>query len=144
MPLPLYNPTTQPASYRTIGIAAGKGGVGKSTITVNLAMALKQQGYAVGILDADLYGPSTRCMLAEDRLPRQQGERLIPALCSGIKLISMAYFNKEHEAAAIRAPYRHRIITQFLKQVDWGISTTFLSISLLETGDITNDTKSAG
>lgn len=119
-----------------IAVAAGKGGVGKSTIAVNLALALKQIGYSVGIMDADIYGPSIRKMLPEDRFPQQKGDVIIPALCHGIRMISMAYFRKEHEAAAIRAPIANGIVTQFLKQVEWG-NLDFLIIDFPPgTGDV--------
>lgn len=119
-----------------IGIAAGKGGVGKSTVTVNLARALKRLGYTVGIMDTDIYGPSIRKMLPEDRLPTQKGQTIIPALCEGIRMISMAYFRKENEAAVIRAPIANGVIMQFIKNVDWG----FLDFLLIDfppgTGDV--------
>lgn len=103
-----------------LAVAAGKGGVGKSTVAVNLGLALKNKGYTVGIMDVDIYGPSVRKMLPEDRLPAQKGETLIPALCQGIKMISMAYFRKENEAAVVRAPIANKIVTQFIKNVEWG------------------------
>lgn len=119
-----------------VAIAAGKGGVGKSTVTVNLALALRHSGYTVGIMDTDVYGPSIRKMLPEDVLPGQKGEILIPAMCQGIKMISMAYFRKEHEAAAVRAPIANGIITQFIKKVQWG-ELDFLLIDFPPgTGDI--------
>lgn len=105
---------------RTIAVAAGKGGVGKSTVAVNLAQALHLKGMRVGLLDTDIYGPSVRRMLPEDRLPQQKGETIIPAMCRGIRMLSMAYFRKEHEAAAVRAPIANGIITQFMQQVEWG------------------------
>lgn len=124
MPLPMAQP--QPPSRpladvkQVIAVAAGKGGVGKSSVAVNLALALKQQGYAVGLLDADLYGPSIRKMLPESVPPVQNGTSITPALCSGIKMISMAYFRNEKEAAVIRAPIANGLITQFVQNVDWG------------------------
>lgn len=119
-----------------IGIAAGKGGVGKSTVTVNLARALKKLGYSIGILDTDVYGPSIRKMLPEDRLPGRKGNLLTPALSEGIKLLSLAHFRKENEAAAIRAPIANSIINQFLNGVLWG-ELDFLLIDFPPgTGDI--------
>ena len=103
-----------------LAIAAGKGGVGKSTMTVNLALALKKLGYSVGIMDTDIYGPSVRKMLPEETMPFQKQQTIIPAICSGIRMISMAYFRKDNEAQVIRAPIANGLITQFVKQVEWG------------------------
>jgi ATP-binding protein involved in chromosome partitioning len=119
-----------------IAIAAGKGGVGKSTVTVNLGLALQRKGYAVGIMDVDIYGPSTRKMLPESRLPQQKEGIIIPAESNGIKIISMAYFKKENEAAAVRAPIANQIVHQFIKNVEWG-PLDFLLIDFPPgTGDI--------
>lgn len=132
MPIKMFK-TTEPT---VIGIAAGKGGVGKSSVTVNLALALKERGYSVGILDADIYGPSVRKMLPESELPTQKDQIISPAICSGIKMISMAYFRKESEASVVRAPIANGIISQFLKQVAWG-TLDFLLIDFPPgTGDI--------
>lgn len=123
MPLQIYQEKEQSNKKpinAIIGIAAGKGGVGKSTVTVNLALALKQMGYQVGILDADIYGPSTRKMLSDEKMPIQRGQNIVPAISKGIKFISMAYFRKEHEAAVVRAPIANGIITQFLQNIEWG------------------------
>lgn len=120
MPLPLINQQdSRPRIRHIIAIAAGKGGVGKSTVAVNIALALKKQGYKVGILDADLYGPSIQKMLPCDRLPSQKGEWLFPGLAMGLKIISMAHFSEEGKAKAVRAPIANSIITQFLERVDW-------------------------
>jgi ATP-binding protein involved in chromosome partitioning len=102
-----------------IAIAAGKGGVGKSLITVNLAFALQKLGFKVGIMDADLYGPSIQKMLPEDRLPRQDDKHIYPALSRGIRMISMAYFCKKGEASIVRAPIANGIINQFIRNVEW-------------------------
>lgn len=139
MPLKMFQqvPPIPPTKIRNIvAIAAGKGGVGKSSVTVNLALALKRAGYAVGIMDTDVYGPSIRKMLPEDKMPSQKGEILIPALCDGIRMISMAYFRKDNEAAAMRAPIANGIVTQFIKNVNWG-DLDFLLIDFPPgTGDI--------
>ncbi len=137
MPLQMFKAAPPLASIKSIiAIAAGKGGVGKSSVTVNLALALKSQGYAVGIMDTDIYGPSVRKMLPEDRLPSQKGEIIQPALCAGIKMISMAYFRKEHEATAVRAPIANSLISHFIKNVAWG-ELDFLLIDFPPgTGDI--------
>ncbi len=138
MPLPLYQPTASSLSSisSVVAIAAGKGGVGKSCVTVNLALALKNQGYQVGIMDTDIYGPSIRKMLPEDRLPSQKDQIIIPALCAGIKMISMAYFRRDFEATAVRAPIANGLVVQFIKNVKWG-SLDFLLIDFPPgTGDI--------
>jgi ATP-binding protein involved in chromosome partitioning len=125
-----------PGPKNVIAIAAGKGGVGKSTVTVNLARALQAAGRAVGILDADIYGPSLRRMLPEDRLPAQADQHLLPADCAGIRLISMAFFRKDHEAAAVRAPIANSLIQQFLTQIQWGPLDDLLIDFPPGTGDI--------
>lgn len=140
MPLPMYSSAPPPpplSQIKTVlAIAAGKGGVGKSSVTVNLAIALQRMGYRVGVMDTDIYGPSVRQMLPEDRLPAQRGEVIVPALCQGIQMISMAYFRKTHEAAAVRAPIANGVITQFIKNVAWG-ELDFLLIDFPPgTGDV--------
>lgn len=124
------------ASCCILAVAAGKGGVGKSTVTVNLALALQLKGYRVGVLDADLYGPSIRRMLPEEKPPRQEGTALMPAESYGIKTISMAYFRPENQSSAVRAPIANKLINQFLNQVQWG-DLDFLLIDYPPgTGDI--------
>lgn len=119
-----------------VAIAAGKGGVGKSSVTANLAIALKRAGYSVGVMDTDVYGPSMRRMLPEDQLPTQKGEMIVPALCQGIRMISMAYFRSTKEATAVRAPIANGMITQFIKNVEWG-NLDFLLVDFPPgTGDI--------
>lgn len=138
MPLKIYSEKNDPPSRikSVIAIAAGKGGVGKSTVTVNLALALHHLGYSVGIMDTDIYGPSIRKMLPEERLPMQKGSVITPAKCQGIQMISMAFFRKEHESAAVRAPIANSIIAQFIKSVAWG-SLDYLLIDFPPgTGDI--------
>lgn len=119
-----------------VAIAAGKGGVGKSSVTVNLALALQKRGFSVGVMDTDLYGPSIRRMLPEDRLPNQKNQRFTPALCRGIRMMSMAYFRKEHEAAVVRAPIANRLIQQFIQQVEWGSLDYLLLDFPPGTGDV--------
>lgn len=121
MPLEMLKPAQTLSKIKyTIAVASGKGGVGKSTVTVNLALALKKLGYKVGVMDTDIYGPSVRKMLPEEQLPSQRGPIIQPALCQGIKMISMAYFSKESEASAVRAPIANGLIIQFQKNVEWG------------------------
>jgi ATP-binding protein involved in chromosome partitioning len=139
MPLKMFqtkdNTRSKGPKY-TLAIAAGKGGVGKSTVSVNLALSLKNLGFKVGLIDTDLYGPSVRKMLPEDQGPEQKGQIIEPAICQGIKMISMAYFRKENEASVVRAPIANGIISQFIKQVEWG-DLDFLLIDFPPgTGDI--------
>lgn len=138
MSLPLHsaNSGSTAGPSHIIAIAAGKGGVGKSTVTVNLARALAKLGRKVGILDADLYGPSLRRMLPEDSLPKQRGPTLVPADSQGIKLISMAYFRQENLSTSVRAPVANSLISQFLEQVEWGPLDYLLIDFPPGTGDI--------
>src|SRR5262249_52273916 len=138
MPLKMFKgeELSRPRIKYIIGIAAGKGGVGKSTVAVNLAYALKHSGHQVGIMDTDIYGPSIRRMLPEDRFPEQSGQMIVPALCQGMRMISMAHFRKENEAAVVRAPIANGVITQFVKNVDWGDLDVLLIDFPPGTGDI--------
>lgn len=104
-----------------IAVGAGKGGVGKSTVSVNLALALKEKGYKVGLLDADIYGPSLEQMLPEGMEPAnnpENTERLLPAMTFGMPFISVAHFRKD--ASIVRAPIAAQIIDQVLHLVEWG------------------------
>ena len=104
-----------------LAVAAGKGGVGKSTVAVNLALALNNKGAKVGIIDADLYGPSVRYMLPEEQLPSQGLDgKIIPAIARGIVYISIDFFRKNGEASIVRAPIANAAISQFLESVEWG------------------------
>lgn len=141
MPLPLYKPAPtvslpNPKEPRFIAIAAGKGGVGKSTVTLQLARCLAKQGQRVGILDADLYGPSMRHMLPENALPGRKNGKLTLARCGEIGLMSLAYFRPEQEAIAVRAPIANQLIAHFLRQVDWEECSTILVDFPPGTGDI--------
>ncbi|MBR2352308.1 MAG: Mrp/NBP35 family ATP-binding protein [Alistipes sp.] len=126
---------------RVIAIASGKGGVGKSTITSNLAVALQNEGYRVGILDADVYGPSQAKMFGvEDYLPearRVDGmDYIIPADAGGIKLISIAMFYRPTDALLWRGTFANSALRQLIHQTEWG-ELDFLLIDLPPgTGDI--------
>jgi ATP-binding protein involved in chromosome partitioning len=118
---------------KRIAVAAGKGGVGKSTIAVLLAVALRKLGEKVGILDADLYGPSVRHMLAEERAPKAQEGGWLPATAQGIKLFSFAFFSQE---PTVRAPIANHVLKQFLQNVFWGDLDWLLLDFPPGTGDI--------
>ena len=103
-----------------IAVGSGKGGVGKSTVSVNIAVALAQSGARVGLMDADIYGPNVPTMLGVDRLPPPQGQRLIPAQAYGIKMISMGLLVKPGQPLIWRGPMLNSAIRQFLGDVEWG------------------------
>jgi ATP-binding protein involved in chromosome partitioning len=103
-----------------IAVGSGKGGVGKSTIAVNLAVSLALAGARVGLMDADIYGPNTPTMLGVDKLPPPNGQRLIPAEAYGIKMVSMGLLVKPGQPLIWRGPMLNSAIRQFLGDVDWG------------------------
>jgi ATP-binding protein involved in chromosome partitioning len=103
-----------------IAVGSGKGGVGKSTVSVNIAVALAQSGARVGLMDADIYGPNVPTMLGVERLPPPKGNRLIPAQAYGIKMISMGLLVKPGQPLIWRGPMLNSAIRQFLGDVEWG------------------------
>lgn len=103
-----------------IAVGSGKGGVGKSTVSVNIAVALAQAGARVGLMDADIYGPNIPTMMGVDKLPPPNGQRLIPAQAYGIKMISMGLLVKPGQPLIWRGPMLNSAIRQFLGDVDWG------------------------
>ncbi len=103
-----------------IAVGSGKGGVGKSTIAVNLAIVLAQTGARVGLMDADIYGPNVPTMLGVEKLPPPQGNRLVPALAYGVKMISMGLLVKPGQPLIWRGPMLNSAIRQFLSDVEWG------------------------
>ncbi len=105
----------------TIAVASGKGGVGKSTVAVNLAVALSQAGAKVGLMDADIYGPNIPVMMGvEGQRPMARGDKIIPLEAYGIKLMSMGFLVGPEQAMIWRGPMLHSAIRQFLGDVDWG------------------------
>ena len=103
-----------------IAIGSGKGGVGKSTVSVNVAVALAQTGARVGLMDADIYGPNTPTMLGVEKLPPPNGPRIIPAQAYGIKMVSMGLLVKPGQPLIWRGPMLNSAIRQFLGDVEWG------------------------
>ncbi len=101
-------------------VASGKGGVGKSTTAVNLAIALAQSGAEVGLLDADVYGPNIPMMMGSQAQLRGAGSKVIPAEAYGITLMSAGFVIKPEQAMIWRGPIVHRLLTQFLSDVHWG------------------------
>lgn len=119
-----------------IAIASGKGGVGKSTVSSNLAFALKEQGFKVGLLDADIYGPSQALMLGSEEKATAKNGLLMPIESNGIKFISMSAVNPKDGAVIVRAPIAVQAVNQFLNGVQWG-QLDYLLIDLPPgTGDI--------
>lgn len=125
------------SNTRIIAVASGKGGVGKSTVTANLAVALAQQGKAVALIDADVYGPTIPLMMGLPPVaPASHDGKIIPPEAHGVKLVSMGFFLPENEPVVWRGPMLGRAIEQFLGDVLWG-SPDFLLIDLPPgTGDV--------
>ncbi len=117
---PAPKPAPIPGIAHVMAIASGKGGVGKSTVAVNLAVALVRLGLRVGLMDADIYGPSLPRMLGEHRRPEVRGDRLIPVEAWGLKAMSMGLLVEEDSAMIWRGPMIMGAVTQFLGQVEWG------------------------
>ncbi len=103
-----------------IAVASGKGGVGKSTVSVNLAISLAQTGAKVGLLDADIYGPNIPTMMGVKELPLSKSDKIIPAEAYGVKFMSIGFLVKPGQALIWRGPMLHSAIQQFLRDVDWG------------------------
>ena len=120
-----------------IAVGSGKGGVGKSTVAVNLAVALAQCGAQVGLLDADIYGPNVPMMMGVNALPpTPEGKAIQPAFAHGVKVMSIGFMVSEGQPLIWRGPMLHSAIQQFLKDVDWG-DLDYLIIDLPPgTGDV--------
>ncbi len=114
------DPVQYPNLGRIIAVSSGKGGVGKSTVAVNLALALARKGARVGIMDADIYGPNLPLMLGVDAAPKVIDEKIIPLEAHGIKVISLGFLIEREQPAIWRGPIVMKIITQFLRDVAWG------------------------
>ena len=126
-----------PGVKNIIAVASGKGGVGKSTVSVNLAVALQKQGSAVGICDCDLYGPSVAHMFGSNERPNATAENeIIPIQADGVKMISMGFLLEDRSPVIVRGPLATRYTQQFLRQVAWG-ELDYLVVDLPPgTGDI--------
>jgi len=109
-----------PGVQHVIPVASGKGGVGKSTVSANLAVALAAAGKRVGLLDADIYGPSIPTIMGVQAPLRVENERVIPAEKHGVKVISMGFFIREEQAVVWRGPMLSKMLDEFLQNVDWG------------------------
>lgn len=134
-------PTTRPAHVRRVlAVASGKGGVGKSTVAVNLAAALSARGLSVGLLDADVYGPSLPTMLGVSGQPSFHDNQMIPNEAHGLKVMSIGFLTGRTEAMVWRGPMASQAIKQMLGQTRWGAEDAPLDALVLDlppgTGDV--------
>jgi ATP-binding protein involved in chromosome partitioning len=126
-----------PGIKNLVAVASGKGGVGKTTVAVNLALALARLGHKVGLLDGDVYGPNVPIMLGTNQEPlATMNRQIIPVEVQGVKMISMGLLNPGDKPMIWRGPMLHSVITQFLRSVQWG-ELDYLIIDLPPgTGDV--------
>src|SRR6202795_1175283 len=137
-PAPQQMPERQPIPgvRNLIAVGSGKGGVGKTTVAVNLAVALAALGHKVGLMDADVYGPNVPLMMGISQTPMARGERIQPLENFGVKLMSMGFLSPGDKPLVWRGPMLHSVIQQFLRGVDWG-ELDYLVIDLPPgTGDV--------
>src|SRR5689334_18902765 len=119
-----------------VAVGSGKGGVGKTTVSVNLSIALARLGRKVGLLDADVYGPNVPLMMGTREAPRGPAERIEPIEKYGVRIMSMGFLNPGDKPLVWRGPMLHNVIQQFLRNVDWG-ELDYLLIDLPPgTGDV--------
>lgn len=126
------------ASPRMIAISSGKGGVGKSTVTANIAVAMADAGFRVGVVDADIYGPSIPRMLgiASEKPAMSPDQKVVPAEAHGVKVMSMAMLSDDDSPAILRGPMVTKYLQMFVRQVDWGALDVLLLDLPPGTGDI--------
>src|SRR5579863_2775007 len=125
-----------PGVQNLIAVGSGKGGVGKTTVSVNLAVALAALGHRTGLMDADVYGPNVPLMMVINKTPMAYGERIQPLEQFGVKLMSMGFLSPGDKPLVWRGPMLHSVIQQFLRGVDWG-ALDYLVIDLPPgTGDV--------
>jgi len=132
---PAPTPVAYPALGHIIAISSGKGGVGKSTVATNLAIALARKGARVGLMDADIYGPNIPRMMGVEGQPPVEREKIIPLNAHGVKLMSLGFMIERDQPAIWRGPIIMKIITQFLRDVQWGELDYFLVDMPPGTGD---------
>ena len=128
-------PTDQPNLGRIIAISSGKGGVGKSTVAANLAIALAEAGHRVGVMDADVYGPNIPRMFGVFERPPVLGGKIQPLEAHGVRLMSLGFLVERDAPAIWRGPIIMKIVQQFLRDVDWGQLDYFIVDLPPGTGD---------
>ena len=133
--IPAQQPREQSNLGRIIAVSSGKGGVGKSTVSANLAIALARQGHRVGLMDADIYGPNIPRMFGSFEKPIVSGGRIRPLEVHGVKLMSIGFLVERDAPAIWRGPIIMKVIQQFLRDVDWGELDYFLVDMPPGTGD---------
>jgi ATP-binding protein involved in chromosome partitioning len=133
--VPAPTPIAYPNLGKIIAISSGKGGVGKSTVATNLAVALAQRGARVGLMDADIYGPNIPRMMGVNAPPPVENEKIIPLQAYGVKIMSLGFMIERDQPAIWRGPIIMKIITQFLRDVQWGELDYFLVDMPPGTGD---------
>jgi ATP-binding protein involved in chromosome partitioning len=133
--VPAPTPVAYPHLGHVIAISSGKGGVGKSTVASNLAIALAKQGARVGLMDADIYGPNIPRMMGVNAAPPVENEKIIPLQAYGVKIMSLGFMIERDQPAIWRGPIIMKIITQFLRDVQWGELDYFLVDMPPGTGD---------
>jgi len=134
-PPPPPTPDEMPALGKVLAISSGKGGVGKSTVSANLAAALAREGHRVGLMDADIYGPNIPRMFGRNEKPEVQGGKIQPHEAHGVKLMSLGFIVERDAPAIWRGPIIMKIIGQFLRDVAWGELDYFLVDLPPGTGD---------
>jgi ATP-binding protein involved in chromosome partitioning len=131
------SPVALPGISKIVAVGSGKGGVGKTTVAVNLAIALAKLGQRVGLIDADIYGPNVPLMMGSSEPPKvAPGNRIEPNLTYGVKTISVGYLSPGDKPMVWRGPMLHQVIRQFLQEVNWG-ELDYLIVDLPPgTGDV--------
>lgn len=133
--VPAPTPINYPNLGRILAISSGKGGVGKSTVASNLAIALAKMGKRVGLMDADIYGPNLPRMMGVNEPPRVENEKMVPLNAHGVKIMSLGFIIERDQPAIWRGPIIMKIITQFIRDVHWGELDYFIIDLPPGTGD---------
>jgi ATP-binding protein involved in chromosome partitioning len=133
---PMPQKIVLPGVKHVLAVASGKGGVGKSTVAANLAVALARMGHAVGLLDADIYGPSVPTLMGIEGRAKLEGNRLQPAQVHGLKALSMGMMTDPTKAIVWRGPMASSALVQMVEQADWGVLDVLVIDMPPGTGDV--------